>query len=125
MDEPDKRIHLPEVLALAKYGRVTLWRRQRAGKMPLPIDRGACGGIYDRDAVLKALGMNDDAPTQQESAWTRNLDAVQQSQVRKVRRAEAPGERVDGRLLSGSGTVTPLWLARDQAAADDAQARTA
>lgn len=51
------RIHLPHVLELAGYGRATLWRRQRQNVMPQAIDRGPYGGIFDRDAVLKALGI--------------------------------------------------------------------
>jgi predicted DNA-binding transcriptional regulator AlpA len=51
------RLSLPEVLALAGYSRSTLRTRQKAGRMPWPIDRGGRGGIYQRDAVLKALGL--------------------------------------------------------------------
>lgn len=52
------RLTTPEVLALARYSRATLARRIGAGVMPKPIDRGADGGIFDRDAVLKALGID-------------------------------------------------------------------
>lgn len=54
------RLHLPQVLALAGYGRGTLWRRQQQHKMPKPIDRGPFGGIFERDAVLKALNIVQD-----------------------------------------------------------------
>lgn len=67
---------MPLVLALAGYNRVTLWRRQRANLMPLPIDRGGQGGIYDRDAVLKALGMaSEQTPSAAVDVWQSDPDA--------------------------------------------------
>jgi hypothetical protein len=66
------RLDLPTVLALAGYSRSTLRNRQRAGLMPKPVDRGATGGIFDRDAVLKALKIvKDDAPEKQDWSVTR------------------------------------------------------
>lgn len=66
------RLSLPEVLALAGYSRSTLRTRQKAGRMPWPIDRGARGGIYQRDAVLNALGLLEDKPVAPASAWAFN-----------------------------------------------------
>lgn len=69
------RIALPEVLALAGYSRSTLRARQRAGLMPWPVDRGGRGGIYQRDAVLKALGLLEETPVDPAGAWTFNPEA--------------------------------------------------
>lgn len=68
------RLALPEVLALAGYSRTTLRARQRAGLMPLPIDRGGKGGIYLRDTVLKALGLLEDKAPEADP-WTFNPEA--------------------------------------------------
>lgn len=68
------RLALPEVLALAGYSRTTLRARQRAGLMPWPIDRGGKGGIYLRDAVLKALGLLEEKAPEADP-WTFNAEA--------------------------------------------------
>ena len=84
------RIHQPEVLALAGYSRATLKARQTAGRMPKPIDRGKHGAIYDRGAVLKALGIaHDDAPAT--DPWDFDPDALRDHFARPVRRPEASG----------------------------------
>jgi len=49
------RITTREVLAICRYGRVTLTSRIKAGKMPEPVDRGGAGDIFLRDEVLRAL----------------------------------------------------------------------
>jgi len=66
------RLSLPEVLTLAGYSRSTLRARQRAGLMPWPIDRGGRGGIYQRDAVLKALGLLEEVEPDPAAAWAFN-----------------------------------------------------
>jgi excisionase family DNA binding protein len=48
------RLTTREVCALARFSRVTLWQRIKAGRMPAPIDHGR-QSIFDRDAVLEAL----------------------------------------------------------------------
>ena len=72
------------VLALAGYSRSTLSNRQRDGKMPKPIDRGGSGGIYDRDEVLKALGMmglEDKAPDH--DPWDVDLESLRRRLERR------------------------------------------
>lgn len=49
------------LLALAGYGRSTLNARIAAGQMPKPVGRGRDGQMFNRDAVLRALGL--EAPT--------------------------------------------------------------
>lgn len=84
------RISTPEVLDLAGYSRATLRARQEAGRMPPPVDRGKHGFIYDRAAVLKALGMDhDDAPAA--PSWHCDPDALREHFARPVRRPQAPG----------------------------------
>lgn len=74
---------------MARYGATTLWRKRRAGLMPEPIDRGA-EDIYDRDAVLKALGLLPEtvaADNDNADPWTVNPDAIRQARSGKVRHA--------------------------------------
>jgi predicted DNA-binding transcriptional regulator AlpA len=112
-----ERIHLPQVLALAGYSRTTLRNRQLAGTMPLPIDRGARGGIFDKAAVLKALGMTQDAAPDPTEAWTCDINALRDDLARKVRRPqEARGRHQQG-ILSGSGTSASLRLVSGHTAA--------
>lgn len=70
-------LHLPQVLELAGYSRSTLRSRQRAGKMPWPTERGGRGGIYNRDAILQALGIAKDAARDPAAAWAFNPEAYE------------------------------------------------
>jgi predicted DNA-binding transcriptional regulator AlpA len=69
------------VLALAGYGRCTLWKRIRNREMPSAVDRGAHGGIWLRDEVLKALKLTDGAPPKANpaDAWNFNADAYRKA----------------------------------------------
>ncbi len=87
------RLHLPQVLELAGYGRSTLRLRQRAGKMPREIDRGPRGGIYSRDAVLTALGISDHAQQEAIDPWNIDDDALREAFSGSVRRSEKAGGR--------------------------------
>ena len=110
------RIPLPVVLALAGYSRSTLRNRQRAKLMPLPVDLGATGGIYDRDAVLKALKIvKDDAVPKQD--WSVDPDAIRQVRSRQVRRAEAARRRDASRAVPSAGAPAPIRLVADNPAA--------
>lgn len=83
------RLHQPQVLSLAGYSRSTLRTRQDAGRMPLPIDRGKHGGIYDRDAVLKALGLAQDDQHAPSDPWDFKPGAINDRLSRQVRRPQA------------------------------------
>lgn len=61
------RMTTTEVCELAGYGPVTLMRRVRAGRMPEPVDR-AREHIFDRDQVMKALGLVELQP-EAEPTW--------------------------------------------------------
>ena len=111
------RLHLPQVLALAGYSRSTLRSRQRAGVMPMPIDRGGRGGIYDRDAVLKALGMAQDETPDPADAWTFKPDAYRDALAGQIRRPQEARRRHEPGVLSGAGTPAPLRLVSGHTAA--------
>lgn len=83
------RLDQPEVLRLARYSRATLKARQAAGRMPQPIDRGKRGGIYDRDAVLKALGLAQDEQIEQRDPWMVDPSAINDRLSRPLRRPQA------------------------------------
>lgn len=51
------RISIRYVLALAGYGRATLMKRVTGGSMPAPLEQGGDGYIFNRNAVLAALGL--------------------------------------------------------------------
>lgn len=116
-DHLPPRLHLPQVLELAGYGRTTLRARQRAGKMPWPIDRGPRGGIYDRDAVLKALGIAQDANSEERDPWDFEPGAINEHLARAVRRAQTAGGRQRPIVLSSPGAAPPLRLASDRSSA--------
>lgn len=61
------RITTSQVCDLAGYGPATLSVRIRRGLVPAPIDKGL-ENIFDRDAVLKALGLVDEAKPE-EATW--------------------------------------------------------
>lgn len=88
------RLHQPQILALAGYSRTTLRARQSAGRMPLPVDRGKHGGIYDRDAVLKALGLTQDEQTSTPAdAWDFEPGALNKRLSRPIRGPQASSRR--------------------------------
>lgn len=61
------RITTRQVCLLAGYGDAKLSKKIAAGEMPAPVDRGK-ENLFDRDAVLRALGMVDSIPTVEETA---------------------------------------------------------
>ncbi|MBX9575900.1 MAG: hypothetical protein K2X07_09700 [Caulobacteraceae bacterium] len=77
------------VLALAGYSKGTLRSRQRAGRMPLPIDRGKHGGIYDRDAVLKALGITKEVDQPVHDPWDFTPGALREHLASRKRKKTA------------------------------------
>jgi predicted DNA-binding transcriptional regulator AlpA len=62
MPDDHPRITTREVCALARYSPSTLWKRIDAGIIPAPIDRGGDGFLFDRRAVLGALGIPAPSP---------------------------------------------------------------
>ena len=82
-----------EVCALARYTRATLWRRIDAGHMPKPIDRGSGGYLFDRTAVLTALGMNKPQPESDQKEWDFDPEAYRAAHARAVRRRQGAGWR--------------------------------
>ena len=91
MADDHPRITTREVCALARYGRATLFRRIDAGQMPHPIDRGGDGFLFDRKAVLVALGLADDAIKTPEKSWDCDPEGLRLALARKVRQPKAVG----------------------------------
>lgn len=87
------RLHMPQVLELAGYGRTTLWSRQKAGEMPMPIDRGPRGGIFNRDAVLSALGIADNVEQEERDPWIVDPDALRKAFAGPVCRSQKESGR--------------------------------
>lgn len=80
------RVPLPMVLAVCGYGSATLRRRRKQKRMPEPIDRGGDGGIYDRDAVLKALGIEPASGRDEVDPWDFEPGAINEHLARRKRR---------------------------------------
>lgn len=103
------RITTSEVLQLARYGVKKLWKNRRAGLMPDPVDRGR-EDLFDRDAVLKALGMLQDAAPPavdvDDDPWSVNPDAIRQAAARNVRHAPASQRRDVSGVLPGAAKAT-------------------
>lgn len=112
MSDLPRRLTTSEVCSLARYSSVTLWRRIKAGEMPRPVDEGR-QALFDRDAVLKALGMLHEAPP----AFTFDPDAFRQARSRPVRDAAPAGRRNLSRVLPGAGEAAALRLAARNAQA--------
>lgn len=115
------RIYTSEVCRLARYGPGKLWRERQAGKMPAPIDRGR-QDIFDRDAVLKALGMDKDAGSQEPaSAWDVDPHAIRDARPRKIRHDPAAQGRDGPRPVRGTRKAPALRVV----GGDPAAARSA
>jgi hypothetical protein len=84
------RMTTAEVCELARYGPITLWRRIRAGRMPRPVDRGR-QSMFDRDAVLIALGLNPAKPAS--NGIKTNPDAFRKARARQVRHSSPKSGR--------------------------------
>ena len=107
------RMTASEVIALARFSRQTLRRRIKRGAFPKPVDE-AREQIFDRDAVLKALGMvKDEQPVPApEPEFAFDADAFNRDRARRVRHdAATPARRNAARVLPGPGTAAPLRLA--------------
>ena len=90
VDLPE-RMTTTEVCALARFSAITLWRRRKQGKMPRAIDRGR-EALFDRDAVLRALGMHlpeKQCAPEADDPWAVNRDAINAIKARPVRHSSA------------------------------------
>ena len=94
MADDHPRINTREVCDLARYTTATLWRRIEAGIMPKPIDRGSGGYLFDRKAVLIALGMGEPAiPAVEAESWDLDPQAYRDALARDLRRRKGQGWR--------------------------------
>ena len=92
-DNLPPRLTTAEVCELAKCSVTSLWRRRRQDPTWLPASPVQLGKstMFDRDAVLRALGLfKDAAPNDQ---WTVDVDAIRAARARKVRNASAARRR--------------------------------
>ena len=103
MTEDHPRITSREICELARYTKATLWRRIDAGQMPAPIDRGGDGFLFDRKAVLAALGYGaaDSATVPEAPDGSFNPADFKEALARRVRRDK--GARWRERLAKTSG----------------------
>jgi hypothetical protein len=91
------RMTTEEVLQVGRFKATTLWRRRRADPSWLPAStvQGGKSTLFDRSAVLKALGLvadgaRDAPPEQQgENPWKVDFDAIREARARKVRHGKA------------------------------------
>ena len=119
MTDLPPRLTTTEVCALARISKRTFSKRRHApGAMGLyalkPCDRGS-EDLFERDAVLRALGMmQDERPA---PAFTADPDAIRTAFSRQVRqRAGTPSGRNLSRSVRGSGAAPPVRLAFDATA---------
>ena len=105
------RITTPEVCGLARFSKSTLWKRIDAGQMPAPIDRGGGGFIFDRDAVLKALGVFE-ASASNGPDWSFDEASFLEAHKRKIdartaaRRRQIAAAKAAARLRGGPVLVS-------------------
>jgi predicted DNA-binding transcriptional regulator AlpA len=86
------RLTTREICAIARYGPITLWRRIKTGQMPRPVDRGR-EHIFDREAVLKALGLKSSIPDQPSQSIKTNPDAFHKARARQLRHSSPKNGR--------------------------------
>ncbi len=105
------RISTKEVCELARYSQGTLWRRIDAGDMPAPLDRGGRGYLFDRKAVLRALGLEITAPPEPvEPAWDFDPVAYAEAIARRNRRNKGAAWRdrlADAKAGAVIAPITP------------------
>ena len=92
------RLLRSEVCELARYGRAKLSAEIAAGRMPAPVSRGR-QSIFDRDAVLMALGLLKASDVPAVDPW-----AVDPAAIRRAREAKRkPRRPVAVRALMRAG----------------------
>jgi hypothetical protein len=79
------RLTTKEVCQIARFGPATLAARIKVGRMPASIDQ-ARTKIFDRDAVLAALGIGRAAaPVEPVQGWEVDKEAIMAARKRQVR----------------------------------------
>jgi hypothetical protein len=104
------RLSTAQVCALAQCSETTLWRRRKGDPKWLPAAPVQLGKstMFDRAAVLKALGMVEDASANDE--WTVDPDAIRKARSRKVRHASTTARRDLSGAHGGSSAPPALRL---------------
>jgi predicted DNA-binding transcriptional regulator AlpA len=83
------RMNSREVCELAQFSSFTLWRRIKEGYIPAPIDRGREGYLFDRQAVVVALGLENLTVAERASAARNTNDGQNMSAYVRARRQRA------------------------------------
>jgi len=109
------RLTTAEVCALARYGRSTLAREIRQGRMPAPIRTGR-PQIFLRDAVLQALGLLAPPEPINQSSWDLTDHARDILQSRNLRHRSAKAGRVVPGPVRGAAPPSSPRLAIDNTA---------
>ena len=111
-----RRLTTSQVCEIAGYGVATLFRRIRLGKMPAKIDRGR-EALFDRDAVLKSLGMvkddNEQPPVDPADEWKIDPIAFREARARRVRQPEKAGGRDVSRAVRSAEPSAAVRLVAD------------
>lgn len=110
------RMTTREVCELAKFSPSTLWSRLRNGYMPAPIDRGRDGFIFDRQAVVRALGLENVPPAEWATVARNTNDGQNMSDFVRARR-----QRAYDNLPPRMSYEEALELAKAQIAAEKEQ----
>ena len=122
MTDLPPRLTTTEVCALARISKRTFSKRRHApGAMGLyalkPCDRGS-EDLFERDAVLRALGMmQDEQTTTVTSPWSAlDDDAFRHALSRKIRQRAPQGGRDAARAVRGAQASSAPRLAVDNTA---------
>lgn len=80
------RLTRPEVLELGRFSESELRKRIKAGEMPGPVDRRCRPHVFDRDAVLLALGVGGASADIEDDPWKVDPEAIERSRATMSRR---------------------------------------
>lgn len=102
------RMTTAEVCQLANCSVTTLWRRRREDPAWLPAStvQLSKSTMFDRDAVLSALGLRKDDTSN--DPWAVDPDAIREARSRQIRHASAARRRDVPRAYGGSPKAPAL-----------------
>jgi hypothetical protein len=114
------RLTTAEVCALARCSEITLWRRRKQDPTWLPVSKHKYGreNVFDREAVVKALGLQqDEQPHTEAAGWEVDAVAIREARTRTVRHgARAAGGRDVPRPVRDPHKAPAVRLVADNAA---------
>jgi hypothetical protein len=114
------RLTTAEVCELARCSEITLWRRRKLDPAWLPVSKHKYGreNVFDRDVVVRALGLQQDEQRPEELAgWEVDAVAIREARSRTVRHgARAAGGRDVPRPVRDPHKAPAVRLVADNAA---------